>query len=176
MARDLTKIAIGSRRVFFKGIDMGHTLGGVVVKVDRKFKELYVDQYGETPVDMALTGTKATIKCMFAQPDFQAWRTAVPESSEYDGTGSLDRVNFGADAGALLRGDAGLLLLHDPSKPNLADDSNDYTFYKCVSTEPVEITFKNDEQQLVEITFTALVDESYDSGRRLGHFGVAAVS
>lgn len=175
MAEDLSKLRIGRRRVIFKGIDMGHTIDGVVLKIDRKFKEVVVDKYGSTPVDMALTGQDITIAIKLAQPDFNSWRMAVPESSEYDGTGALDRVNFGADAGKLLRNDAGLLVLHKPENA-LSDDSEDYTFYRAVSAEPIDTEFKVDNQQVVALTFHCLVDESYDDGRRLGHFGPAAVS
>jgi hypothetical protein len=174
MAEDLSKVRIGRRRVFFKGIDMGHTLDGAVLNIDRSFKEVNVDKYGTTPVDLALTGNGAKITVKLAQEEFNTWRAAVPESSEQDGSAG-DRVDFGADAGKLLRADAGELWLHKPDKA-LSDRSEDYVFYKAVSSEPVEVPFKVDEQTVLEITFTCLVDETYNDGRRLGHYGPADVS
>lgn len=176
MAENINKLRIGRRRVFFKGLDMGHTIDGAVLKIDRKFKEVIADKYGpDSLVDLALTGQRIEIKVKLAQPDFDTWRHAVPESFDYDGAGTLDRVDFGADAGALLRGEAGTLVLHKPENA-LTDDSEDYTFYKAVSSEPIETSFKVDEQTVVEINFTCLIDETYSGGRRLGHYGPANVS
>ena len=152
---------------------MGHTLGGVELTIEREFTDLTVDKYGTTPVDKALTGQRLLVTATLAQPDFYTLDAALPESSAIDV--ASDRVNIGTDAGYLLRNDSGLLVLH-PLKNNNDDLTEDINIYKAVSVETVTLPFRVDEQRGVEITWEALVDESYDSGRRLGHIGPAAVS
>ena len=172
---DLTKVRIGACQVFYKSRDLGHTLGGVELSLDREFKDINVDKYGTTAVDKALTGQNFKAKVTLAQPDFYNLDVAMPESSAFDGAGGLDRVNIGTDAGFLLRGEGGLLVLH-PLNKAVSDFSEDINIYIAVSVETVEMAYKVDEQRVLAITFQALVSESYDSGRRLGHIGPAAVS
>lgn len=173
---DLSKARIaGPCRITANGVDIGHTLGGIEFKADRKFKDVVVDKYGDTPVDKVLTGTQATIKLTLAQPDWYQLNLAMPETSSYDGSGTRDRTDIGGDAGYSLRQDAVALVIH-PLKRVATDLTDDITIYRAVSSEAITLPYKVDEQQAVEVTFTALVSEEYGVGRRLGHVGPADVS
>lgn len=173
---DISKVRIaGPCNIVFNGVNMGHTLDGVDFEADREFTKVMVDKYGSTPIDFVLNGTTATIKFKLAQMNWPQLNMAMPETSSYDGSGTNDRVDLGADAGYSLRTDSATLVIH-PIKNAATDYTDDITIYKAVSTEPITLPYKVDEQQVVEITMTALVDESYGTGRRLGHIGPAAVS
>lgn len=173
---DLNKVKIaGPQRVTFKAIDMGHTLDGVEFTYEREFEDVVVDKYGSTPIDKVLTGSSVMIKFKLAQSDWRQFDLAIPEGSSHDGTGSSDRVDLGVDAGYNLRQDSGLLVIHPLSKAT-SDTSEDITIYKAVSVENIEVPYKIDEQKVVEITMQGLVDETYATGRRLGHIGPADVS
>lgn len=176
MAFDIAKAEIsGPCRITFKGIVLGHTLDGVELTADRELTEVQVDRYGHTPIDLVLTGNNLRAKFKLAQTEFDQWNAAIPETSSYDGAGVADRVDFGADAGYSLRQDAGLLVIH-PMKNADTDFSDDVTLYLAVSSEPVTLPLKIDEQKVLELTMRALVTEAYGSGRRLGHYGPADVS
>jgi len=171
---DITQVEVaGPCRITYKGVDLGHTLDGVEFSYEREFEDVVVDKYGSMAIDKVLTGSKATIKVKLAQNNIRNLDTAVPESSTVDA--SNDRADLGVDAGATLRGESGQLVIH-PLKNATGDQSDDITLYKAVSVETLELNYKIDEQVVVEVTFEALVDESYSSGRRLGHIGYAAVS
>lgn len=173
---DISKARIaGPCTIVFNGVNMGHTLDGVEFTAERKFKDVVVDRYGETPIDKVLIGTTATIKFKLAQPDWAQWNMAMPETSSYDGSGTNDRTDIGGDAGYSLRQDAFPLVIH-PLKNAPTVFTDDITFYLAVSSEPVTVPYKIDEQQVVEVTMTALVSEAFGAGRRLGHIGPAAVS
>jgi hypothetical protein len=173
---DLAKAKItGPCTITFNGVNMGHTIDGITFTAERSFADINVDKYGTTPVDQILTGTKVMLKFKFAQTGWPQLDMAMPETSSYDGAGTLDRIDLGGDAGYSLRADAKLLVIH-PMKNVATDLSDDITIYKAVSVEKIEIPYKIDEQQVVEVTMLALVDESYGIGRRLGHIGSAAVS
>ena len=164
----------GPQLITYKGIVLGHTLDGVTFSYERSFADVYVDQYGETSIDKVLTGQNVSLTFQLAEDDYKSWNAAVPETTTVDGSAG-DRVDLGADAGYSLRQDAGLLVIH-PNSLAPTDKSLDINIYKAVSVENIEVSLKNDEQKVIEVTMEALVDESYNSGRRLGHIGPADVS
>lgn len=172
---DLTQVEIaGPCRITYKGIDIGHTVDGVELEVDRKLAGVFVDRYGETPIDFVLTGTEAKLNFKLAQFNNRSLDTAIPEAQNID-TATADQTAIGSDAGYSLRGDAGQLVIH-PLKYATSDQSHDVTFYKAINTGSFTLPFKVDDQLVIELEMTALVDESYGTGRRLGHVGPAATS
>lgn len=164
----------GPCSITFKGVDLGHTLGGVLLTAERDFEDVKVDRYGDSPIDKILTGNRAMVNFTLAQPNFRSLNTAIPETSSEDGA-AADRIDLGAQAGASLRSEAGLLVIH-PLKNAVGDTSDDVVLYKAVSAENVELPLRVDEQKVVEVTMHALIDETYGAGRRLGHVGPAAIS
>lgn len=172
---DISKAVIeGPCQILFNGVDLGHTLDGVEVTVERDFADVNVDRYGKTPIDKILTATRAMIKFKLAQPTWRQLDMSMPETSSYDGAGSNDRIDIGGDAGYSLRQDAKQMVVHPLLRPG--DFSADVTFYRAVSVDNIALAYKVDQQRVVEVTMIALVDESYGSGRRLGHIGQANVS
>lgn len=176
MAFDISRARVaGPQLITHKGIVVGHTLDGVDFNYDRSFTEVNVDRYGKMAIDLILEGSELTIKFKLAQTDWDQWNIAVPETSSFDGAGTKDRADFGADAGYSLRQDAGLLTIH-PINNAATDLSEDITIYLAVSAEAVPLPLKINEQRVIEVTMKALVSEAYGTGRRLGHYGPADVS
>lgn len=171
---NVQNLRIGAVSVKFGGVDLGHSKDGAEFEFTREFEDLVVDQYGSMPVDMALTGQDLKVKVYLAEITTSNLNVAIPEADHALGA-SGERLNLGTDAGYLLRGDAKLLVLH-PLKNLAANDAEDINIYKAVSTESVPLNYKIDEQRIIEVTFRALVDETYGNGRRLGHIGPANIS
>jgi len=168
------KVAAGSL-ITFGGVDLGHTVDGAEIEIERELTEVKVDIYGNTPVDYVVTGQKAMVKLKLAEihPDTMAY--VVPEA-DWD-VGSADgHVHFGTKAGYSLRGDA-LELVITPQGGN-ADGNLTITLFKAVSTDNMTLAYKIDEQSVFDVTFTALVDESRNAtdGRLLGRMGPATIS
>lgn len=173
---DISQVKIaGPCKITANGLDLGHTLDGVLLTAERDFTDVKVDRYGDTPIDKVLAGNRATVSFKLAQNNFRNLDLSMPETSSYDGAGVKDRVDLGADAGYSLRANAVQLVIH-PLKNAVSDLSEDIVLYKAVSAENVELPYRVDEQIAVELTFHALVDEGYGTGRRLGHIGPADVS
>lgn len=168
------KVAAGSL-VTFGGVDLGHTVDGCEIEIEREFTEVHADIYGTTPIDFVLTGQKATVKLKLAEIMPNTLAYVMPETDWDVGTAS-EQVHFGTKAGYSLRGDA-LDLVITPQGGN-TDGRMTFTFFKAVSTENMTLAYKIDEQSVFEVTFTALVDESRAStdGRLLGRMGPAAIS
>lgn len=176
MAQNISKARMGVAKVILNGVDLGHTLGGVLFTVERSFEDMVVDKYGETPIDKVLIGNRLLVQLTLAQPDIESWNAAIPEGVLEQGSVPLeDRLGLGRDAGFQLRSDALLLRLH-PVRLADADQSEDVVIYKAVSIEAVEAGYRVDEQRGLEVTWEALVDESYQDGRRLGHIGPDTIS
>lgn len=167
-------VAAGSL-VTFGGVDLGHTVDGVEVEWGREFTEVQTDLYGKTPVDYVLQGQKATIKLKLAEITPGILTYLIPEA-DFDNGSASQHLHFGSKAGFSLR-NAALQLVITPQANNV-DGRRTITFFKAVSTEPVSVSYKIDEQSVFEVTFTALVDESRAAtdGRLLGRVGPVAIS
>jgi hypothetical protein len=169
------KVAAGSL-VTFGGVDLGHTVDGTELVIDRELTEVKTDLYGNTPVDYVLTGQKAMIKLKLAEITPGTLSYIVPEA-DWDVGSADDHVHFGTKAGYSLRNDA-LQLVITPQGGN-SDGNLTITLFKAVQTGNVSLAYKIDEQSVFDgLEFTALVDESRNAtdGRLLGRFGPATIS
>lgn len=165
----------GGSLVTFGGVDLGHTVDGTEVEIERELTEVKTDIYGNTPVDLVVSGQKATVKLKLAEITPGVLSYAIPEA-DYDEGASDDHLHFGTKAGYSLRGDAYELVI-TPQGSN-SDDGKTITLFKAVSSDNVSFAYKIDEQSVYEVTFTALVDESRSAtdGRLLGRVGPNLIS
>ena len=167
-------VAAGSL-VTLGGADLGHTVDGTEINIDREFTEVKSDLYGNTAIDFVLAGQKATVKLKLAEITPNVLSYAIPET-DYDIGTADDHVHFGTKPGYRLRNDA-LELIITPQGNN-SDGQRTVTLFKAVSTGNVTFAYKIDEQCVYEVEFTALVDTSRDGtdGRLLGRVGPVAIS
>lgn len=172
---DISKVTIGACQVTHGGVDLGHTLDGVELELEREFEDLTVDAYGSTAVNKALTGQKITAKFKLAEIDANRLNSAIPEAQHALGS-SAERLGIGSQAGYLLRNDAKQLRLRPLRNVASSNDDEDVVIYKAVSVESVMLAYKVDEQRVIEVTMEGLVDETYGDGRLLGHIGSADIS
>lgn len=167
-------VAAGSL-VTLGGADLGHTVDGVEINIERELTEVKCDIFGNTPVDYVLSGQKATVKLKLAEITPGILSFAIPET-DYDLGTADDHLHFGTKAGYSLRSDA-LQLVITPQGSNTLNEKT-ITFWKAVSTDNITFAYKIDEQTVYEVTFTALVDDSRQAtdGRCLGRVGPVAIS
>lgn len=173
---NISKLTVGAGSlVTFGGVDLGHTVDGVEIEIEREFTEVKTDLYGNTPVDYVLAGQKATVKLKLAEISAGTLAYVVPEA-DWDVGSTKEHLHFGNKAGYMLRNDA-LELVITPQGNNV-DGSKTITLFKAVSTDNAKLAYKIDEQSVFEVTFTALVDESRNAtdGRLLGRMGPVAIS
>jgi len=169
------KVAAGSR-ITLGGVDLGHTVEGTELVIERDLTEVKTDLYGNTPVDYVVAGQKATIKMKLAEIIPNVLSYILPES-DYDIGSNDDHVHFGTKAGYSLRQDA-LELVITPQGGN-ADGNLTITLFNAVQTGNITLAYKIDEQSVFDgVEFTALVDESRSAtdGRLLGRMGPVAIS
>jgi hypothetical protein len=173
---NLNKLYVGAGSlVTLGGADLGHTVDGAEIEIERELTEVKTDIWGNTPVDYVVSGQKATVKLKLAEITPNILSYVIPET-DYDLGTADDHLHFGAKAGYSLRNDA-LQLVITPQGSN-TDNEKTITFWKAVSTDNVKFAYKIDEQTVYEVTFTALVDDTRSStdGRSLGRVGPVGIS
>lgn len=168
MAKDATQVKMGVCDVTFNSVDLGHTSGGCEVEYKPKYKEITVDQYGETPVDKILVGEELTVKAKLAESTFAVLKTAIQAATLLTQT-TDNKLKIGQDAGFSLASVAAELTLHPVAMGE--ETEGDVVIYKAVVSEGVKLGYEVDKERVYEVTFVALVDESKDAGNRLGHIG-----
>lgn len=176
MSKNSQNVRIGECEVFLNEVDLGHTNGGVEFTFEREFTDLTVDQYGTSPVDMALTGNNLLVMVYLAEPTNKNIGNAIPEGAYAENADSTNtKIGLGTESGYLLSADAGLLRLH-PRRNSGTNRNEDIYIWKAVSSETVELPYKIDEQRVLKITFRALVDETQPAGTKLGRVGDPDIS
>lgn len=163
---DITNVQLGVCSVTYNGIDLGHTKGGVEVSYEPVYADMTVDKYGETLLNQVLIGEKLTAKVPLAEFTVANLKTAVPNAT-YAGAGNA-RVLIGKSAGAKQTANAYQLVLHPTAE---GTRRHDVVLYKAVVSSQVVIAHKNDEQKIIEVEFTALLDETKSDGNYLGLIG-----
>lgn len=161
---NILNVKLGVCTIKFKGVDLGHTIGGVEVTYSPEYHKTKVDQYtGE--VESWLVGEKLTAKVPLAESTLVQLKAAMTHGTE-DG----DALTLGKYAGQRSSELAGLLVLHPVA--NAANDlSDDVAIFKAHSDGEVTLPFKNDGERIIETTFNGLVDESRGDGSFLGLIG-----
>src|SRR6266567_2402593 len=92
---DATKVQLGTCQVTYKGVDLGHTIGGVQVTYTPNYHETSVDKYGSSVVEKFLIGERLIAKCNLAEITFANLQVAISQSS----LAGDDRLSFGSVAG-----------------------------------------------------------------------------
>ena len=165
MSSDIANVKLGVCSVSFNSTDLGHTKGGVTVSYEPTYHDVTVDAYGETVVDKRLLGEKLIATVPLAEATLANLQIAIPE-----GTSSGSKLTIGSSVGDSLLDEAQQLVLHpvENASDNLDDD---VVFYKAVVSNSIELPYANDGERVIEVEFTALLDESQSDGGYLGFVG-----
>lgn len=164
---DATKIQLGVCSVTYKGVDLGHTIGGADVIYTPDFHETTVDKYGKTAVEKFLIGERFHVKLSLAEYTIANLLNAINQGvAQAD-----DAVSVGSNAGKRASLNAGLLVLHPLNAAANDTRAYDVSIYKAVVTNELSIQHKNDGERVLPVEFDGLVDENRSDGNMLGFIG-----
>lgn len=170
----LANVSMGAATISLGGVDVGHTWGGAIVTIDRKFVDLNVDFYGTMPVDRVLTGQGLEVEVTLAEPVAHQIANVFPEATDF--IGSLhEKIAIGSPIGTKLSTYAKQLILH-PVDRALTDLTQDLVIYNAVAGDPIVLNYQFDKQRLFKMKFYGLVSEAHGTGFRLGQIGQDPVS
>lgn len=164
---DATKIQLGVCDVTYKGVNLGHTIGGVTVTYSPDYHETSVDAYGSSVVEKFLVGERMKAKVNLAEFTIANLQNAINQSTLQGD----DAVSVGSKAGKRSSTNGGFLLLHPINSPANDTRQFDVGIYKAVVTNELAIEHKNDGEKVLPVEFEGLIDEGRADGNMLGFIG-----
>jgi hypothetical protein len=155
-------------RVNFNGVDLGGTLGNVVVSAKYSKAEIKSDQSGETVRDRRTTGVEITVTTEIAEIQLKDnWKVVFPHANLV--TSGLNKMIYWTQSvGDSDLARSAILILHPLSKAD-ADLSGDYKFFKACSIAESEITYGPGDQARLKIVWNILPDDSVNPERFMIH-------
>jgi len=157
---DSDNISIGPCYVYFAGVHIGHTFGGVTVSITQNTYELKSDQYGETPLRVLDAGLVMEVTVNMTESTFDNLKLLFASATD-----ETTHLTFGKPVGELVT--TGELVLEP------IDGSEIYQVYNAAPNVggAVEIAFTTDNQRVYACRFMALIDDQRVSGDQLFRIG-----
>jgi hypothetical protein len=168
-AFDSANISIGPAFIYYNGVHLGHTYGGVSVSITQNVFELKSDQYGETPVRTQDAGVSIDVTANLTESTFanlQVLFASASLVSEDEGPPLItEHLEFGKPIGGSI---TAYPLIVEPT-----DGSDIITIYKAAPNigSAIEIAFNNESQRVYATTFKGLIDDSRAEGDQLFRIG-----
>lgn len=158
---------LGPMQVFFDGVDLGGTKGGVSISAELKMADLMADQFGG-PIDAVVSSQSYKVKFALVETRLKDnWKIAFPHAKLLT-SGANKAIYQDLAVGKKMSTQAKLLRLH----PNLDADgvkTFDHLFYKAVSMSATEIKYGPEEQVALEIEMMIQPDMSVSPARYWFH-------
>jgi hypothetical protein len=78
MSSDTKNVKLGVCKVYFAGIDLGYTQGGVEVSVTTETHKVSVDQFGKTTINESVLGRDVKVKVPMAETTLRNMAKIMP--------------------------------------------------------------------------------------------------
>jgi hypothetical protein len=158
-----TNMELTPMRVTFNSVDLGGTLGNVVVSMKYTKANILADQLGGTVIDRRVSGLEVTVATELTEvQNKDLWKVVFPHATETStGTKAID---FKSAVGDGDLSNAHQLVLHPLSLAD-ANVSGDYTFYKACAAAESAITYGPTEQNRMKMLWNVLPDTTVTPAR-----------
>ena len=148
---------IGAGALSIDGTDVGLTTPeGVVVNYEPDVHLHMSGKYGNTPVKASLIGQNLTLEVTMAEHTLSNIEDAYAGTVQADG-----KIKFGGLAG---REVSGKTLVLTPF-----DGTPSWVFRNAVPTSAVEAAYQVDNERVIQVTFTAMVEEGVPEAENLAY-------
>ena len=158
---DRDKITSGRARVTYGGVDLGYTVGPVVMHVESRVREVVGERHGLTATDVVHTGERWSVRCRLAEWGYANLTLVHPMGFPVAGG-----LYLGYSPGRRYAQTAQLLRIH-PVR-NGQDTSGDLVIWRAVVISRGPVEFSDRDDRAFEVEFLALVDSTRAEGQRLG--------
>jgi len=154
------------------GGDLGKTSGGVEVSMETNSVQITADQTGAIVLDEVITGQTVEVTVSLLEMTAARWETVVGSvtGDVFTPSGGTQLVGFGDSRLYQSLLDLGGELVLHPTRKDVTDKSFDVTLFKS-APKPSSINFSGEDPQVMEVTFTALIDSEVKSAINLMAFG-----
>jgi hypothetical protein len=170
MAKDRTKVFNLSHGALTIGaVDLGYVENGELA-LEFDYVEATVGQYGNSPIDIFHTATRASFKVTLDQFELSTLQK-VMQGSVLITSGANQALGLGSSSGARQTAQE---LTFTPSNSEVSTLGL-LTLWRVVPTAVSPVKYENGVQK-TEVTFTALINESKSEGEKLGRIGNSSVT
>lgn len=153
----VSNFRIGAGSLSIDGDDVGLTNEeGMVVNYEPEVHLHLSGKYGNTPVKASIIGQTLTLEVWIAEHTFDNIEDAYAGVVQADG-----KIKFGGLAGREVTGKELILTPFDGTSA--------WYFRNAVPTSAVEAAYKVNDERIIHVTFTALVDENAADADNLGY-------
>lgn len=160
VSNQTTNVKLGVCKVFFGGIDLGFTKGGVEVAVETESHVVTVDQLGSTPISEYIIGRSCQVTCPLAETTLDHLVAIMPGAVLVEDTSPVIKyAEVSTGVGTELRDEAQVLRLHPVSKL-LTDTSEDFVIPLAATTGALQFGYKLDEERVFNVVFKAYADNT----------------
>lgn len=149
---DTRNVKLGVCKVYYDGVDLGYTKGGVEVTVTTETHKVEVDQFGKSPINELIMSRDARVKCPLAETTLANLVSIMPGATLVTG-GGASRVDVEHSIGTDLLTIAKPLILH-PQNLLAADLTEDFTLLLAGTGGQLQFAYKLEEERIFNIEFT----------------------
>lgn len=154
---DPTQMELSPCKVTFDSVDLGGSLGNVVITPKYTKSDIKADQYGTTVLDRRVSGLEIQVTTELAEiQNKDIWKVVFPHA-ELITSGPDKAIQFNSAIGDGDLSNAKVLSLHPLSK-DVADDSTDHTFFKACASADSQFVLSPTEQAKLKIVWNVLPD------------------
>lgn len=169
MASDVDNVLGGPGYVTLGGTAIGHSQGGITAKISPKTKEVTVDQFGVSAVNLRHTGDECRMTIPFAEWSAGTLAAVYNAGNNQTAGSGATYIGIGRSAGFIYTTVEAIIL------PFLtADVAKKITFHRSTPIGEFEIGFTPENDRLLNVEFANLVDESKTDGELIGKIQLAA--
>ena len=148
---------LGTCGVSFGGRNMGYTRGGVTVKITTSWVDIFVDRFGEVPLDAVDIGTNIEAFTPLAQGSIDNYNDGF-DTGDTGGAGG-GPITFGRQVGSSIIKQELILVP--------INDNDVIRIYKAGAVDVDELGYNNEGHRILGIHWKGFLDESRDEGDRV---------
>ncbi len=161
---DITKIQSGPCKLTYRGVDLGHTIGGCLVTAENLTRDRDdVDEYEGGIVDVIHAGDKITVNVKLVEKSPEVIAALFPF-----GVFVTDGWGIGQRPGSRGSDVSGTLVIHPLDGDGLLDD---VVLHDAVVADQGEIENDQLTDREFDATFVSIIDDAQPAGMLLGGFG-----
>lgn len=159
MASSTKNVKLGVCKVFFDGVDLGYTKGGVEFSVSTQTHRVEIDQFGKTAINEYVMGRDAKVKVPLAETTLTNMAALFPLKTGAAGVEGTTTQRLGIDTGigADLLSTAKLLSLHPVAK-NDYDFSDEIIIPLSNTSGGLQFAYQLENERIFNVEFTGYPD------------------
>lgn len=150
-------VKVGVCKVFFDGVDLGYTQGGVEFSVSTMTHKVEVDQFGKTVINESIIGRECKVMTPFAETTLQNFNALFPSLAfGLEGT-TAQRLGVDTAIGVSLLDTAKLMVIHPYGNKDF-DFSDEILIPLCNTPGSLQYSYALEKERIFNTEFNGYPD------------------